>query len=218
MRQVRTGLEEWRNFLLIYKFALDEINTKLKILNEEFKFVHQHNPIEHIKSRIKDPASIIRKLQRKGLTLTKEKAVKHIHDLAGVRIICAFVSDIYKIYDMISGQDDITILKVKDYLKEPKPNGYKSLHLLVEIPVFLSNLTEQVKVEIQIRTIAMDFWASLEHKIYYKYDKSVPVHVKDELKEAAEMAQFLDHKMKRIHDEMMVYKVKEKLEITRVII
>ncbi|OAS88994.1 GTP pyrophosphokinase [Metabacillus litoralis] len=218
MRQVRTGLEEWRNFLLIYKFALDEINTKLKILNEEFKFVHQHNPIEHIKSRIKDPASIIRKLQRKGLTLTKEKAVKHIHDLAGVRIICAFVSDIYKIYDMISGQDDITILKVKDYLKEPKPNGYKSLHLLVEIPVFLSNRTEQVKVEIQIRTIAMDFWASLEHKIYYKYDKSVPVHVKDELKEAAEMAQFLDHKMKRIHDEMMVYKVKEKLEITRVII
>ncbi|WP_338787375.1 GTP pyrophosphokinase family protein [Metabacillus sp. FJAT-53654] len=218
MRQVRTGLEEWRNFLLIYKFALDEINTKLKILNEEFKFVHQHNPIEHIKSRIKDPASIKRKLQRKGLALTKEKAVKHIHDLAGVRIICAFVSDIYKIYDMISGQDDITILKVKDYLKEPKPNGYKSLHLLVEIPVFLSNRTEQLKVEIQIRTIAMDFWASLEHKIYYKYDKSVPVHVKDELKEAAEMDQYLDHKMKRIHDEMMVYKVKEKLEITRVII
>ncbi|MBO1511573.1 GTP pyrophosphokinase family protein [Metabacillus sp. BG109] len=218
LRHDSTEIEEWRNLLLIYKFALDEINTKLKILNEEFQFVHQHNPIEHIKSRIKDPSSIKRKLQRKGLKMTIEKATKHIHDIAGVRITCAFASDIYKIYDMVSCQDDISILKVKDYLKEPKPNGYKSLHLLVEIPVFLTNRTENVKVEIQIRTIAMDFWASLEHKIYYKYDKAVPEYLIDELKEAAEMAQYLDHKMKRIHDEMMMYKVKEKLEKTRVII
>ncbi|KKI93671.1 GTP pyrophosphokinase [Bacillus sp. SA1-12] len=218
MEQNKEQIATWRSFLLLYKFALDEMNTKLEILNEEFEFSHQHNPIEHIKSRLKEPTSIIGKLQRKGLAITTEEAAKHIQDIAGVRIICSFVSDIYKILNMISSQDDINVLKVKDYLKNPKSNGYQSLHLLVEIPVFLTNRTEYIKVEIQIRTIAMDFWASLEHKIYYKYDKEVPESLTNELKEAAEIAHYLDMKMKRIHDEMMMYKVKDKLNEIRIIV
>ncbi|MFX3625629.1 MAG: GTP pyrophosphokinase family protein [Ectobacillus sp.] len=203
-------ITEWKNFLFIYKFALDEIDTKLTILNEEFQFVHQHNPIEHIKSRIKSPESIIRKLERKGLEITKENAMEHIHDIAGVRVTCSFVSDIYKIYELIRSQDDVRVLRVKDYIKNPKLNGYQSLHLIVEIPVFLSKGTEHVKVEIQIRTIAMDFWASLEHKIYYKFDEEVPKYLTDQLKEAAEMVHYLDAKMKRIKDEMEQFK-EEKL-------
>jgi putative GTP pyrophosphokinase len=199
-------ITEWKNFLFIYKFALDEIDTKLTILNEEFQFVHQHNPIEHIKSRIKSPESIREKLKRKGLDITIENAREHIHDIAGVRVMCSFVSDIYKIYEIIGKQDDIRVLRVKDYIKKPKPNGYQSLHLIVEVPVFLSNRTEHVKVEIQIRTVAMDFWASLEHKIYYKFDKTVPSHLTDQLKEAAETVRYLDKKMKKIKDEMEAFK------------
>ncbi|WP_066173920.1 GTP pyrophosphokinase [Bacillus marinisedimentorum] len=213
MQQVlEKTFNEWKNFLIIYKFALDEINTRLKILNEEFQFVQKHNPIEYIKSRIKTPESIEQKLIRKGLAITKGNAREHIHDIAGVRVICSFASDIYKIYHVIGSQDDLHILEVKDYIKHPKPNGYESLHLIVEVPVFLSDRTEKVKVEIQIRTIAMDFWASLEHKIYYKFDQAVPHHLTDELKEAAEMVHYLDQKMKRIKDEMDEFKKWERFQ------
>ncbi|WP_416828490.1 GTP pyrophosphokinase [Ectobacillus polymachus] len=210
MRQmIQEQIAEWKNFLFIYKFALDEIDTKLTILNEEFQFVHQHNPIEHIKSRIKSPESIVNKLERKELEITVANAKEHIHDIAGVRVTCSFVSDIYEIFEIIQSQDDINILRVKDYIQHPKPNGYQSLHLIVEIPVFLSTRTEHVKVEIQIRTVAMDFWASLEHKIYYKFDKTVPERLTNQLKETAEMIQYLDAKMKRIKDEMEQIKGKE---------
>lgn len=210
MRQmIQEQIAEWKNFLFIYKFALDEIDTKLTILNEEFQFVHQHNPIEHIKSRIKSPESIVNKLERKDLEITVANAKEHIHDIAGVRVTCSFVSDIYEIFEIIQSQDDINILRVKDYIQHPKPNGYQSLHLIVEIPVFLSTRTEHVKVEIQIRTVAMDFWASLEHKIYYKFDKTVPERLTNQLKETAEMIQYLDAKMKRIKDEMEQIKGKE---------
>ncbi|KMM37041.1 GTP pyrophosphokinase [Guptibacillus hwajinpoensis] len=203
-------IEEWKNFLFIYKFALDEINTKLTILNDEFQFVHQHNPIEHVKSRIKSPESIMSKLQRKGLEVTTENVEKHIKDIAGVRVTCSFTTDIYRIYDMIESQDDIKVINVKDYVKNPKPNGYKSLHLIVEIPVYLSKGPEYVKVEIQIRTIAMDFWASLEHKIYYKFEGEIPGNLSTELKEAADIVHYLDSKMIRIMEEVTEFKEHEK--------
>lgn len=195
-------VEKWTNLLLIYKFAIEEVNTKLKILNEEFKYIHQHNPIEHLKDRVKKPKSIIKKLERKGLEVTTENAKKYIEDIAGIRVICSFTSDIYMLFNMIEKQNDIKVVKVKDYIKNPKPNGYKSLHMIIEIPVFLSNKIENVKVEVQIRTIAMDFWASLEHKIYYKYDKVVPHKLVSELKTAADSISQLDSKMENIHKEM----------------
>jgi len=204
---LQSNLNEWKEQLFVYKFALEEINTKLKILNEEYQYIHNHNPIEHMKSRIKSPASIVKKLQRKGIDITIENALEHIHDIAGVRITCSFISDIYTMYEAISRQDDIEVIRVKDYIKHPKANGYKSLHLIVKIPVFLSNHVEKVKVEIQIRTIAMDFWASLEHKIYYKFDKEIPHELQMELKNAAEAAHFLDEKMKKISDEVDLYKL-----------
>ncbi|MDQ0484832.1 GTP pyrophosphokinase [Guptibacillus hwajinpoensis] len=203
-------IEEWKNFLFIYKFALDEINTKLTILNDEFQFVHQHNPIEHVKSRIKSPESIMSKLQRKGLEVTTENVEKYIKDIAGVRVTCSFTTDIYRIYDMIESQDDIEVLSVKDYVENPKPNGYKSLHLIIEIPVYLSKGPEFVKVEIQIRTIAMDFWASLEHKIYYKFEGEIPGNLSTELKEAADIVHYLDSKMIRIMEEVTEFKEHEK--------
>ncbi|MCT2343709.1 GTP pyrophosphokinase [Niallia taxi] len=198
-------LIEWKNNLIVYRFALEEVNTKLKILNEEFQFIHNHNPIEHIKSRIKDPRGIMVKLNRKGLGITVENAKEHIHDIAGVRITCSFISDIYDLYEMLKRQSDLKIIEVKDYIKNPKPNGYKSLHLIIKVPVFLSNGMEEVFVEVQIRTIAMDFWASLEHKIYYKFDKGIPEYLLAELKEAADAAHELDVKMKKIKDRVDIY-------------
>jgi putative GTP pyrophosphokinase len=208
-KEFQERIEEWKNFLFIYKFALDEINTKLTILNDEFQFVHQHNPIEHVKSRIKSPESIMAKLERKGLEVTTENVKQHINDIAGVRVTCSFTNDIYRIYDMIERQDDIRLIDVKDYVKNPKTNGYKSLHLIVEIPVFLSKGPELVRVEIQLRTIAMDFWASLEHKIYYKFEGEIPDNLSNELKEAAEIVHYLDAKMMRIKDEVNEFKEHE---------
>ncbi|QKE75564.1 GTP pyrophosphokinase family protein [Arthrobacter citreus] len=196
------SLGEWTNTLLIYKFALDEINTKIKILNEEFTLTHNHNPIEHVKSRLKKPESIMEKLERKGLELTNDNLEKYINDIAGVRISCSFISDIYMIYELLKQQDDIYIIEVKDYIKKPKSNGYKSFHMIIEIPIFLASETKRVKVEIQIRTVAMDFWASLEHKIFYKYNKKVPKEIIDSLNEASATVNSLDFKMERIRDQV----------------
>ncbi|MEH6986380.1 GTP pyrophosphokinase [Cytobacillus firmus] len=203
LKELRTDLVR---FMMSHKFALEEINTKLNILKEEFQYVHDYNPIEHIKSRIKSPESIFKKLQRKKLDITLESIKQNIRDIAGVRITCSFVSDIYKIKDMLESQKDITVLECRDYIQNPKPNGYQSLHLIVQIPIFMSDREELVPVEIQIRTIAMDFWASLEHKIYYKYNKEIPQRIVKELKEAADTASRLDRKMENLHDEMIALK------------
>lgn len=203
---VPTSSTEWHNLMLIHKFALDEINTKLEILNEDFQLIHHHNPIEHLKSRVKTPESIAEKLKRKGYAVTVDNAKEYIHDISGIRIICSFTSDIYTLCDLITNQNDVKVIKVKDYIENPKPNGYQSLHLLVEIPVFLTNRTEHVKVEIQIRTIAMDFWASLEHKIYYKFDKTVPQNITDQLKECASVITHLDSKMLQLKHEIAQYR------------
>ncbi|NGP44820.1 GTP pyrophosphokinase family protein [Bacillaceae bacterium SIJ1] len=194
--------EEVTRFLMKYKFALDEMMTKIKILQEEFQYVHSYHPIEHTKSRLKSPESLLSKLQRKGLQLTLNNAEKHVHDIAGIRILCSFISDIYAIADMLQQQKDIQLLQTKDYIKKPKQNGYRSLHLLLKVPVFMSDRTEEVCVEVQIRTVAMDFWASLEHKMYYKYQGSAPPKMQEEIKEAAEQVNALDRRMERIHQEI----------------
>lgn len=185
-------MKPWRDLLMVHKFAVDEIRTKLSILDEEFRSTHDYNPIEHIRYRVKKPNSIIEKLVRIGMEPTIENAKEHIFDIAGIRIICAFTADIYHVYELIKNQTDIKILKVKDYVTNPKSNGYKSLHLHVEIPVYLSDGIHPTIIEIQLRTIAMDFWASLEHKIYYKYRDKAPRHIQNQLKECANMISNLD--------------------------
>ncbi|WP_144485836.1 GTP pyrophosphokinase [Bacillus pumilus] len=202
VEDLKNVMEDWKNELLVYKFALDEMDTKFSIISQEYNLIHGHNPIEHTKSRIKSFESIVNKLARKGCDITTQCAKEYIHDIAGVRIICSFIQDIYNIIDVLRQREDLKILEVKDYIQHPKPNGYRSLHLIVEIPVYLTNRVENVKVEIQVRTIAMDFWASLEHKIYYKLQNDVPHQLTDELKEAADIAHYLDEKMQNIKREI----------------
>ncbi|NLZ49510.1 MAG: GTP pyrophosphokinase family protein [Clostridiales bacterium] len=197
---------ELTRFMMSYKFGLEEVNTKINILQQEFQYIHDYNPIEHVKSRIKTPESILKKVYRKGLELSLSSIKENIQDIAGIRIICSFVSDIYKLSEMLQSQKDIKVLAIKDYIKNPKPNGYQSLHLILQVPVFMSDRMEEVCVEVQIRTIGMDFWASLEHKIYYKYNKKVPEKLLQDLKEAAETVNQLDHKMERINREVTSYK------------
>jgi putative GTP pyrophosphokinase len=211
VQQFKMLKNEITRFMMMYKFALDEIETKIEILKEEFQLLHDYNPIEHTKSRVKSPESILKKLYRKGGEISFDGIRQSIKDIAGLRITCSFISDIYRIRDMLQNQRDLNVLEVKDYIEHPKPNGYQSLHMLVEVPVFMSDREEHVCVEIQIRTIAMDFWASLEHKIYYKYNESVPPHLLRELKEAADTANALDRKMERLHQEIKAIK-EERLE------
>ncbi len=206
IHQLKMAKTELTRFMMAYKFALDEINTKIDILKQEFHYIHDYNPIEHVTSRLKTPESILQKMQRKGLPLTLEAVRENIQDIAGIRITCSFSSDIYVLADMLKKQHDLKVLSVKDYIEEPKPNGYKSLHLILQVPIFMSDRVADTCVEIQIRTIAMDFWASLEHKIYYKYEKDIPARLSKELKEAADTVAALDQKMERIHQEMAQFK------------
>lgn len=195
-------IESWTEVILIYNSALKQISTKLEILNDEFQHVHRYNPIEHIKSRIKSSESIVKKLRRNGLESTIENMVEYVNDIAGIRVICSFSSDIYRIAEMISNQNDIKVLAIKDYIKSPKPSGYRSYHMLITVPVYLSDRIVHAKVEIQIRTVAMDFWASLEHKINYKFEGDVPQNIKDELVECAQMITAVDNRMLRLNEEI----------------
>ena len=193
-------IDQWRSIMFLYESALKEINTKIEILNEEFIHVHNYNPIEYVKSRIKSPESIVRKLKRLGYEATIDNMLKHLNDIAGIRIICSFTSDIYQIAKMIANQDDVMVLQIKDYMKHPKPNGYKSYHMVVSLPIFLSDGPVHTTVEVQIRTIAMDFWASLEHKIYYKYEGNAPAQIYEELKACADIVEQLDAKMLSLNE------------------
>ena len=203
--QIKNTSDEWTRMQLIYDAALREINTKLETLNNEFKIKHQYNPIEHMTSRIKSPGSIAKKLRHNDRELSVENIVRYINDVAGIRVICSYTTDIYRIARLISEQSDVRVLKVKDYIKNPKPNGYKSYHMIVSVPVFLSDTMVDTKVEIQIRTIAMDFWASLEHKMYYKFEGNAPESIRRELKECADLVAFLDQKMLAINEEIKRY-------------
>lgn len=212
LEQFKQMRKNMTRLMLMYKFALAELETKIEILQEEFLMIHEYNPIEHTSSRLKSPESIMKKLGRKGKEISVNSIRENVKDIAGLRITCSFISDIYQIYEMLQNQSDLKIVNVKDYIQNPKNNGYKSLHLLIEIPVFMSDSKEIVTVEVQIRTIAMDFWASLEHKIFYKYDQFVPERLLKELKEAADSAYALDQKMERLHNEIKIIKDENKIE------
>ncbi|MCI8773962.1 MAG: GTP pyrophosphokinase family protein [Lachnospiraceae bacterium] len=198
----RNDIDSWKEVTLIYNSALKQISTKLEILNDEFQHVHRYNPIEHIKSRIKTPESIVKKLKKHGYESTIGNMVRYVNDIAGIRVICSFTSDIYQIADMISNQSDINVISVKDYIVNPKPSGYKSYHMLVTVPVYLSDRIEQTKVEIQIRTVAMDFWASLEHKIHYKFEGNAPDRIKEQLVECSRIVSDLDDRMLSLNKEI----------------
>ena len=200
-------VDSWKTIIFLYNAALKEVGTKLEILNDEFQHVHQYNPIEHIKTRIKTPDSIVKKLKRYGYETSIENMVRYVNDIAGVRLICSFTSDIYRLAEMIGNQSDLKVLSIKDYIKNPKESGYKSYHMLVSVPIFLSDSVVDTKVEIQIRTIAMDFWASLEHKLRYK--KEIPeaeaVQMAEELTECANVIADWDKKMGEIRNRIERY-------------
>ena len=207
---VGEDIDNWETMIFLYNSALKEVGTKLEILNDEFVYVHKYNPIEYIKSRIKTPESIVKKLKRNGLESTIDNMIHRINDIAGIRIVCSFTSDIYRIAEMIGKQNDLTVIYVKDYIKNPKDSGYKSYHMLVSVPIFLSDRVVDIKVEIQIRTIAMDFWASLEHKINYKFEGNAPDYISQELIECADIVSDLDAKMLQLNKVIMEAKAKQK--------
>ena len=195
--------DRWKEIMFLYNAALRQINAKIEIMNDEFVERFNYSPIEHIKSRLKTPDSIVRKLKADGYEVSIENMQEKLSDIAGIRIICSFMLDIYQIADMIAKQADVTVLYVKDYIKRPKPNGYKSYHMVVTIPVYLTEGPVETKVEIQIRTVAMDFWASLEHKIHYKFEGNAPAYIKNELIDCARMVSDLDAKMLRLNEEVL---------------
>ncbi len=185
----------------LYSSALKEISTKLDILDDHFQQMYKHNPIHHMERRVKEMRSLMKKLKRKGLPISTEAAKEHIQDIAGIRVICNYLDDIYMIESLLLKQEDVKLLKRKDYIKNPKGNGYRSLHIVVTVPVFLANAVEIVPVEIQIRTIGMDMWASLEHKIRYKNSTDTEQY-KTDLHECAEEITAIENKMQRIHSEV----------------
>ena len=197
-------LREFQELMMMYNCAIREVRTKLDVLNDEMAVCSPHNPIEMIKSRVKKPRSIVEKLQRRGYPISVDSVLDNLHDVAGVRVICSFIDDIYKIAAILGAQDDVTVLEIKDYIKNPKPNGYRSYHMIVEIPVFFSDRKQPMKVEVQIRTLAMDLWASQEHKLRYK--KSIPEDeeesISNELAECAQILSSVDTRMQALRTKL----------------
>lgn len=186
--------------MMLYEAGIREIKTKLDILSDESRISGKPSPIDSIKSRIKTPRSIIGKLKRRGFPISLQSMMENLNDIGGIRVICPFIEDIYTVADMLMRQDDLTLIEKKDYIQNPKPNGYRSLHLILEVPIFLSDRTQPVRIELQLRTIAMDFWASLEHKIYYKFEGNAPEYISRELRECANMVSELDDKMLSLNE------------------
>lgn len=203
LKQAKPFLEQ----MMYHRCAIREVETKLRVLDEEFSVVADRNPIQSIKTRIKSPVSIADKLRRRGFDVTIENMVTQLNDIAGVRVICSFIEDIYKLAEMLLNQDDILLVEVKDYIQNPKPNGYRSLHLIVDVPIFLSNEKRHMRAEVQFRTIAMDFWASLEHQLKYKKKIENPEHIANELKKCADTITEVDIKMQEIRD--MIEKIEQ---------
>lgn len=190
---------EFQTAMMMYTCAIREVKTKLEVLNDELSVRNQRNPIEMIKSRVKKPSSIVEKLNRRDLPISLESMVDNLDDVAGIRVICSFVDDIYAVANMLVSQDDITVVAIKDYIKHPKPNGYRSYHLIIEVPVFFSEEKKNIRVEVQIRTIAMDFWASLDHQLKYKKDMGDAADIiSEELRQCAEVIAETDQKMLNI--------------------
>ncbi len=199
---------QFQEAMMMYSCAIREVKTKLEVLNDELSIKNKRNPIEIIKSRVKRPESIMEKLNRRNLPLDVHSMIHNLDDIAGIRVICAFVDDIYDIVDMLVRQDDIKVIAIKDYIKNPKPNGYRSYHMIIEIPVFFSEKKQSIRVEVQIRTIAMDFWASVEHNIKYKREIEGADEIIRELKECADVISSTDAKLlelrKRIENQRKV--------------
>lgn len=199
---MQESVERMKALMSCYQCALLEVETKFRVLNEQFSLQHERNPIESIKTRIKSPESIQEKLTRRGFPITCDTIENELNDIAGIRVICSFIDDIYMLAECLLSQDDITLIERKDYIKNPKKNGYRSLHLVVQVPIFLQNEKKHMKVEVQLRTIAMEFWANLEHKLRYK--KNLPDDILSltatELLECAQMSSQLDLKMQNIRN------------------
>ncbi|MBC5660086.1 GTP pyrophosphokinase family protein [Anaerosacchariphilus sp. NSJ-68] len=196
---------EFQELMMMYSCAIREMRTKLEVLNDELSIHHKRNPIEFITSRVKKPLSIVEKLHRYGVPVSVESVEQNLNDVAGVRVICSFIDDIYTVADMLLRQDDITLIKKKDYIEHPKDNGYRSLHLIVEIPVFFSNQKKNIRVEVQIRTIAMDFWASVDHQLKYKQDiddLENADELSEELRNCADIIAQTDRRMQAIKDKI----------------
>lgn len=201
---IQSNIKPYKEMMSYYSCAIMEVETKFKVLNEQFSLEYDRNPIETIKTRLKTPDGIMRKLNKKNLSFGIDEITENINDIAGVRVICSFPEDIYMLSKCLLQQDDISLVQTKDYIKYPKENGYRSLHLIIEVPIFLQNEKKNVKVEVQLRTIAMDCWASLEHKL--KYKKNIPEDINkrltQELLECAEISANLDKRMENIKNEI----------------
>ena len=195
---------QMQQMMMLYESGIREIKTKLDILSDESRISGKPSPIDAIKSRIKSPRSIIGKLKRRGFPITLQSMIDNLNDIGGIRVICPFIEDIYTVADMLMRQDDLTLIEKKDYIANPKPNGYRSLHLILEVPIFLAERTQPVRIELQIRTMAMDFWASLEHQLRYKSDVEIPEHMSDDLKKWADVIAETDQEMQRIAKELKV--------------
>jgi len=193
-------LLDFKRLMAYYTCAIMEVETKFNVLNENFSIGNDNNHIESIKTRLKSPESIVEKMERKGLPMTVESIEKNMHDIAGIRVVCSLVSDIYMLADALLKQDDVFLIEEKDYIKNPKPNGYRSLHLIIETPIFLQNEKKMMKVEVQLRTLAMDTWASLEHKMRYKKDWEITEEMTNELLACANICNELDQRMQRMNN------------------
>ncbi|MDY2628706.1 MAG: GTP pyrophosphokinase family protein [Lachnospiraceae bacterium] len=198
--EILEGGQEFAEMMIWYRCAIMEVETKLNVLNQEFSLHYDRNPFESIETRLKSPSSIVNKLRKRGLEVSVDSIWENLHDVAGVRVVCSFQEDIYKLARMLCSQDDVSLLRIKDYIKNPKPNGYRSLHLILAIPIFLSEKKKYVKVEVQFRTIAMDFWASLEHKMKYKKNIKNPEQIVERLTRCANTIQEIDLEMQSIRN------------------
>lgn len=200
---VQENLKPVNTMMAYYQCAIMEVETKFKVLSEQHSLEYDRNPIESIKTRVKSMESLLKKIRRKNIPLTIDAIEENIQDIAGVRVICAFQDDIYKLAKCFLDQDDVILIQKKDYIANPKPSGYRSLHLIVKTPIFLKEGKKMITVEVQLRTIAMDFWASLEHKIYYKFEGQAPEYISRELKECADMVSALDDKMLSLNEAIL---------------
>ena len=200
---VQENLKPVNTMMAYYQCAIMEVETKFKVLSEQYSLEYDRNPIESIKTRVKSMESLLKKIRCKNIPLTIDAIEENIQDIAGVRVICAFQDDIYKLAKCFLDQDDVILIQKKDYIANPKPSGYRSLHLIVKTPIFLKEGKKMITVEVQLRTIAMDFWASLEHKIYYKFEGQAPEYISRELKECADMVSALDDKMLSLNEAIL---------------
>ncbi|MCC8080596.1 MAG: GTP pyrophosphokinase family protein [Lachnospiraceae bacterium] len=207
--EIRENVYDWQNIMFLYNSAIKEVRTKLDIMSDEFQFIYQYNPIEYIKSRIKTPESIVNKLRRDGYETTMKNMVEHVSDIAGIRVVCSFTSDIYRLAEAIGRQKEFSVLYIKDYIKHPKESGYRSYHMHIQVPIQTTKGIVPTKVELQIRTIAMDFWASLEHKIYYKFEGEAPDYISEDLQSCARIVAKLDEKMLSLNEAIMEVEARE---------